>query len=111
VCVDHGRAHIFVTQQLLHRADVIASLEQMGGEAMAQGMTAPSLDDFGGAYSPFHGILQRLLVEVVAAFFAGSWIDRSFPRGEDVLPPPLAAGACVFPFKRKGQVNVSETLR
>lgn len=32
VCVDHGRANVLVSQQLLHRADVCASLEHVGGK-------------------------------------------------------------------------------
>ena len=36
--VDHGRAYINVTQQLLHGADVNAGLEQVCGEGVAQGV-------------------------------------------------------------------------
>jgi len=75
VYVYHGRAHAFVAQQLPYGTDIIASLDQMGGKAMAQGMAASGLDDSGCAYSPFHGILRRFLVEVMAAFFAGSWVE------------------------------------
>ena len=35
VRVDHRRAHIAVAQQFLHRANVVASLQQMRGEGMA----------------------------------------------------------------------------
>ena len=35
VCVYHSRPYIFVAQQLLYGADIIASLDQMGGKAMA----------------------------------------------------------------------------
>ncbi len=40
VGVDHGGRDIVVAQKLLHRADVIATLEQMGGKAVAQGVAA-----------------------------------------------------------------------
>lgn len=30
--VDHCRAHIFVAKQLLHRADIVAIFQQVGGE-------------------------------------------------------------------------------
>ena len=73
-------------------------------------MAASGLGGSGCAYSPSHGILQRFLVEVMAMFFAGSWVELSFVRREDILPPPLAASTCVFPFKCKGQINISETL-
>jgi hypothetical protein len=74
-------------------------------------MAAPRLDDLGRANCSFHGLLQRFLVEVMAMFFAGSRVDRSFARGKDVQPSPLAANACVFPFEGKGQIHVSEALR
>lgn len=38
--VDHSRAHIGVPEQLLHGADVIAILEQMGRERMAKRMAS-----------------------------------------------------------------------
>jgi len=34
--VDHGGAHIGMAQQLLHRANVVARLQQMRGKRMAQ---------------------------------------------------------------------------
>ena len=38
VCVDHGRLHALVAQELLHRPDVVAVLEEVGGVAMAERM-------------------------------------------------------------------------
>jgi len=34
VSVDHGRANVFVAEQLLNHADVVAGLEQVGGEGV-----------------------------------------------------------------------------
>jgi len=34
--IDHGGAHILVSEQLLHRADVISPFEQMSGKAVTQ---------------------------------------------------------------------------
>ena len=36
--VDHGRFEVLVAQQFLHRADVVAGLEQVRGEGMAEGV-------------------------------------------------------------------------
>jgi MFS family permease len=47
VRVDHRRADVAVTQQFLHRADVRAALQQMGGEAVAQGVRGDLLVDAG----------------------------------------------------------------
>jgi hypothetical protein len=43
--IDHGGFDILVAQQLLNGADVVATLEQMGGKAMAKCMaTHPFLN-------------------------------------------------------------------
>ena len=36
VGVDHGRANVLVAQQLLHRADIVTSNKQVGGEGMSK---------------------------------------------------------------------------
>jgi len=33
--VDHGRGHVAVAQQFLHRADVVTRLQQVGSEGVA----------------------------------------------------------------------------
>ncbi len=38
VGIDHSCLHISVTKQLLHGADIVASLKEMGGETMAKGV-------------------------------------------------------------------------
>ncbi len=38
VGIDHRRAHVAMAQQLLHRANVVACLEQMGRKRMAKGV-------------------------------------------------------------------------
>ena len=42
--VDHSRPDVGVTQQLLHRTDVVAVFEQMSGKRMPQRMTARRSD-------------------------------------------------------------------
>ena len=43
--VDLGRRNIFVSQQLLDSADVIAAFQEVGGERMAQRVRADGLVD------------------------------------------------------------------
>ena len=66
VGVDHGGGDVAVTEQLLDGADVVAAFEQVGREAVAQGVRA---DAWGGRHA--RGAagrpLQDGLVEVVAA--------------------------------------------
>jgi transposase InsO family protein len=40
--IDHRRTHVRVPQQLLHRANVCTRLQQVHGEAVAQGVQAPN---------------------------------------------------------------------
>ena len=48
VGVDHGRADVFVTEQLLDGADVGPGFQQVGREGVAQGVGADGLWDAGG---------------------------------------------------------------
>jgi hypothetical protein len=75
----------------------------MGGKAMAQGMAASGLDGSGCAYSPFHGILQRFLVEVMATFFAGSWIEQSLCAGKTYCHPHSRPALVYFRSSAKGK--------
>jgi hypothetical protein len=43
VRIDHRRGHVTVAKELLDRADVMAALEEMGGERMSEGMTRDPL--------------------------------------------------------------------
>ena len=47
VCVDHGRSHASVSEQLLYGSDVVTVLEQMGRERVSEGVTAGTLGDAG----------------------------------------------------------------
>jgi len=40
VGVDHGGGDLRVSQQILHRADVVAVLQQVGGKAVPKGVAA-----------------------------------------------------------------------
>ena len=60
--VDHGGADVFVPQQFLDGADVVAIFEQMGGEAVAEGMAGDALVEPGQA----SGFLDRFLHAALA---------------------------------------------
>ncbi len=80
--IDHGGPDIFVTEQFLYRADVVAVLQQMGGEAVPRGMTAAMLVDFGGGYALFHRTLDGRLAEVVTPCLARARVDGCRAGGE-----------------------------
>src|SRR5687768_4127323 len=45
VGIDHRRGDVPVAQELLHRSDVVSTLEQMSGKGMAEGVASHSLAD------------------------------------------------------------------
>jgi hypothetical protein len=45
VRVNHRRAHVFMPQQFLDRADIVAVFQQVRGERMTQGMRRGALDN------------------------------------------------------------------
>ena len=92
VCVDHRRADIRVTEQFLHRADVVARFQQMRRETMSKRVTTPVLRDLRCTHRFFHRFLQDRWVKMMAALDFGSWIDRTLWSGEGILPFPLAVG-------------------
>ncbi|MOA10587.1 hypothetical protein D3C78_1304840 [compost metagenome] len=65
-----------MAQQLLHRADVLTTLQQMGRKAVAQRMRRSKLDDPSRLHCPLEAPLDALLVDMVTANCARAWIDR-----------------------------------
>jgi hypothetical protein len=68
--IDHGRAEVLVAEQFLNGTDIVAGFEEVGGEAVAEGMTAGGFRDAGGADCGGDGALQGVLVDVVSADLA-----------------------------------------
>ena len=64
--VDHGGADVLVSEELLDGADVVAVLEEMGGEGVAEGVAGDALGEGGVAVGLGDGALDDGLVEVVA---------------------------------------------
>jgi len=60
--VDHGCADIVVAQELLDRSDVVPIVQQMGGEGVAEGVTAYALGDARGVRgSPDRALQDRFM--------------------------------------------------
>jgi hypothetical protein len=76
--VDHGGAHVLVPQELLDGADVLPSLQQMGGKRVSEGMAAGLLGDSGLSHGSLHRLLHHARITVLL--------------GEHPLPSPLAVG-------------------
>ena len=64
--VDHGGLEVRVPKELLHRADVIAVLEQVRGEAVTQRVTARGLGELRLAHCALHRALDDLFLQVMS---------------------------------------------
>ena len=63
--VDHGGLQVFVAEQLLHSANVIAGFQQMSGKAMTEGVAGRWFRQSGRAHSLLHGALEPFFIEMV----------------------------------------------
>ncbi len=86
--VDHRRRHIGVSEQVLHGADVVAVFEQVGGEAVSEGVAGGAFAESRGDDGLVDGVLQDRLVEMVPGGLAGFGVQVGAGRGEDPLPRP-----------------------
>lgn len=105
VGVNHGGGDVFVAEEFLDGANIIAALDEMGGEAVPECVTAGRFRNPSGLNGVFDGVLKVFLADMVTAGLAGTRIDGKFSGGEDVLPAPIAGGARVFSFQCEGEVN------
>jgi hypothetical protein len=60
VGVNHGGFDIFVTEEFLNGTDVVAVLEQVGGEGVAEGVATAMFRDFGTADGISNGFLDHV---------------------------------------------------
>jgi hypothetical protein len=109
--IDHGGFDIFVAEEFLDGADVIAVLEQVGGEGVAEGVaTDRFIGDASQDCSGTYGFLQATFSNMVTALNPRAWVrDNAFAR-KNILPGPFAIGIRVFIFERVGQVDCAESV-
>jgi len=106
--IDHCCFDILVSEEFLNCADVVAALQEMGGEGMTEGVATDwFVCDTGQAGGGVHGFLKAAFIGMVAAHHIGAWVDGDAFGREDVLPGPFARGVGVFLFKGIGQIDGS----
>ena len=66
--VDHGSAHIHVSEQFLDSADIISSLQQMRCKAVAEGMATDRFFYSSQACSIFDRLLKAAFINVVTSY-------------------------------------------
>jgi hypothetical protein len=99
--VDHRRSHIAVAEQLLNRADGLASLQQKSGLSwpqasvaeplgMAEAVAAGRFGDSGGQHGSAYRLLDQGGIQVVTALLPafGTVLARAW--GSCNLPQPAA---------------------
>ena len=101
--VNHCRGDVFVSEQFLHRTDVVATLQQVRGKTMPECVAAGGLGNPGGANGVFHGVLQIFLRHMMPALFAAARIDRKLISRKSILPDPFACGIWIFAVQGGGQ--------
>lgn len=94
--IDHRGRDVFVSKKLLHGADVVARLEQMGSKTMPKSVATGSFAQAGGADGEFDCVLEVLLRGVVTAGFPAARINTKLCCGENILPCPGPGGVDVF---------------
>ena len=84
--------------RILDGADVVASFEQVGGEAVAERMGGDGFCDPGGLRRRAHGLLYGTFVDMIAIEYivVCAWVFGERTGGEDELPGPFAGGIGVF---------------
>ena len=86
MCVDHGRLHIAMAEELLNGSDVVPVLDQTGGEGVPERLAGRALGESGFAHCHLDRLLPKRFVEVVPAALAGLLIDIDPREREDPAP-------------------------
>src|SRR5262249_58805749 len=94
----------------MDRADVVALLDQMSGEGVAEGVARRRLRDAGTADRVLHRPLEDGFVEVMAASLAGEAVDVKAGGGKDPLPAPQTARVGVLVHLGPGQFDPASAL-
>lgn len=102
VGVDHGGAHVIVTQQLLDGADVLTALKQVRREGVRECMTTNMLDHRRLADGLHHGPLKNGLMDVVPPLLPCSCVLPSVLLREYPLPAPVGGGVGVLAVQGVG---------
>ena len=97
------RPHLLVTQQFLHGPDIGSGFEQMGGEAMSQGVWADRLDDASPAGGRLSGALQPALVQMMTLLAIIEGVDHPMGGRENARPAQFALCVAVLSGESTGQ--------
>ena len=104
--VDHCRRDIRMAQPFLHRANIVSTFQQVGGEGMAKRVRSRRLGDPRCRHRLLHRPLQPLLVEMMTLpLHPATRVDRVTARGKNLLPAPARIRRGVLALQGIRQVN------
>ncbi len=63
--MDHGRAHVFMSNQFWHSANIVSGFQQMGGKTVAKDMITAKLGEAHGADGSLDSLLQNRCGQMV----------------------------------------------
>ena len=98
-------------QQRLHGPDVVAGLEQMGGERMPQRVRRGRALDSRTQHRALESALEGLVEEVVPAPHSRARVHRQVGLREDPEPRPLSRCLRVLSFQRVRQLHPAAARR
>lgn len=98
-----------MTEQFLHRSDVVSILEQVRRKGVAEGVADalrdPRQADRGGVRALYDGFVQ-----VMPGWWSESRVSANPRRRKHELPTPVGCRVGIFPFQRRRQRHVAETF-
>ncbi len=108
--INHRRRHIAMPEELLHRADVIAVFQQLGGKTVTHHMRTDALRDAGAPGRLRQRLLDHRLVQMVPGRRPESRIAADPASRKHKLPPPLGRRIRELAIQRERQDDSPESF-
>ena len=105
--IDHGCRNVSMAEQILHAANVIAGLQQMRGEAMAEGMRRCHLVNAGTRQRTLERARERLTIQMMPAHGSTHRISGMVCLWKHPEPAPRGARAGKLSGKRMRHRNTA----
>ena len=108
--VNHSRADVFVPEEFLDSANVLARLQQMRGKSMPKSVAANMLYHPGRPGCFLDCALKNRFMYMMPSFFAGSRVLPPVLLREDPLPAPVFRRVGVFAIQGPWQMNTAPSI-
>jgi hypothetical protein len=110
VRVDHRGSDVSMAEEGLHRANVVAVLQEVRREGVTQRVTRDSFRDARASRGSPDGALNYRFVQVMSPGLSGLAISVRPGRREDPLPSPVWARSGILASDRERQFHPTRTL-